>query len=151
MKRAIKLLTTVIVAVGMATTAFAEEEISISVNRTSVSFPDAKPFIENDLTFVPLRAVFEALGAVVEWLPNEQTVLSYDPISKKSITMQIGRDYLFLNDNRIEMEAASKIIDDSTVIPVRAIAESLECDVEWSEETKTVMITRNENFEDKTE
>ena len=43
------------------------------LNGATISF-DQPPIIENGKTLVPLRAIFEALGAEVSWEPNTQTV-----------------------------------------------------------------------------
>lgn len=143
MKKLLSLLTASAIAVGMAASVYAADDITVLVDDKPVEFPDAKPFIENDFTLVPMRAIFESLGASVNWDGDTKTVLSHDPLTNKSIVMQIGQNYMFVNNTKVDLEVTAKIVDDSTVVPVRAISESLDCDVDWVPETKTVVIKRN--------
>ncbi|WP_310832559.1 stalk domain-containing protein [Paenibacillus pedocola] len=46
---------------------------STKVNGKSVTLPTA-PFIVNGTMYLPLRFISEQLGAVVEWLPNEEKI-----------------------------------------------------------------------------
>ena len=50
------------------------EEISVFVNDERVSF-DVAPTIINDRTMVPVRAIFEALGAEVRWDDEIETAI----------------------------------------------------------------------------
>ena len=123
MKKYISLtIAAVLAASAIGISAVADDEIKVLVNGEQVVFADQTPFLENDRTLVPMRAIFEALGATVEWDGETQTVISYDPISAVSIVMQVGSDKMFVNDKAVELDVAAKIVNDRTVVPVRAIA-----------------------------
>lgn len=49
--------------------------INIEIDKTALVF-DVLPIIQNGRTLVPMRAIFEALGANVEWNGNTQTVFN---------------------------------------------------------------------------
>ena len=100
---------------------------------------DVPPTIINDRTMVPLRAIFEALGAVVDWDDETKTVFAIN--KDKMIVMQIGQDVMYVNEERKELHSPSVIIDGRTLVPVRAIAEAFGNTVDYNEETKTVTIT----------
>ena len=53
--------------------AYAEDNIAVLINGSEVKF-DVAPTLINNRTMVPLRAIFEALGAAVEWNGDTQTV-----------------------------------------------------------------------------
>ena len=56
--------------------ALADDNITVTVNGNNVSFVEITPFIENDHTLVPMREIFEALGADVQWDNETRTVIS---------------------------------------------------------------------------
>lgn len=123
-----------------ATAVMADDAIKVTVNNVDVEF-DSQPFIENNRTLVPMRAIFEALGADVAWDGENKTVISYDPKNDISITLQPDSNIMFVNDKAITIDVAAKIVNDRTYVPLRAISESLNSDVVWDGTTKTVTIT----------
>lgn len=100
--------------------ALADDNITVTVNGNNVSFVEITPFIENDHTLVPMREIFEALGADVQWDNETRTVISYDSVSDVSITMQIDSDVMYVNGDAVTLETPAKIVGSSTVVPVRA-------------------------------
>lgn len=120
-------------------------DITVTVNGEKVDFPNAVPFIENDRTLVPMRAIFEALGADVQWDEKTRTVISYSAETDTAITMQIDNNKMFVNEKEVILEVPAKIVNDSTVVPVRAVSEAMDCKVDWNEETKEITIIKAEN------
>lgn len=114
-------------------------EITVVIDGTKLEFPDQKPVIMSDRTLVPLRAIFEALGAEVDWDDETKTVLSKR--DDTTISLTIGSDALFVNNVTKLIDVPAQIINDRTMVPIRAIAESFGCDVGWDGRTKTVIIT----------
>lgn len=122
-----------------------DEPIKIIVNGEALNIPadDTQPFIENERTLVPMRAIFEALGAHVNWDGETRTIVSYDPISDVSITMQIDSATMFVGETPVELDVPAKIVNDRTVVPVRAIAEGMNSVVGWDGETRTVTVNKD--------
>ena len=58
-----------------------------------------------------------------------------------AISVTEGKKALVKNGEVIELDVAPQIIGSRTLVPVRAVAESFDCKVEWEAETKTVIIT----------
>ena len=113
-------------------------EIKVIVNGAELATEEAPPVIVDGRTLVPLRAIFEELGCQVAWEGETKTVVA---IGKgTSICLQIGQTQLFKNSNVVEIDVPAQIINDRTMVPVRAIAEALECDVVWDETTQTVTV-----------
>ena len=114
------------------------QEIKVLVNGAAVTF-DQPPIIENGRTLVPLRAIFEALGATVEWEQSTQTVTAVkDDIT---IILKIGDVFLTKNGERITLDVPAKIVGGRTLVPARAVAESFGAEVGWDQATRTVTIT----------
>lgn len=114
------------------------DEIKVLLNGTAIIF-DQPPIIENGRTLVPLRAIFEALGATVEWEQSTQTVTAVkDDIT---ITLKIGDNSLVKIGVRIQLDVPAMIVNGRTLVPVRAISESFGVDVEWDGDNRTVILT----------
>lgn len=101
--------------------------ISVYVNDEELSF-DVAPVVINDRTLVPMRAIFEALGAQVDW--NEDTQTATAVKDDVSIEVTIG-GAIIRNDVQIPLDVSAMLISDRTMVPVRAVSESFGCIVEW--------------------
>lgn len=116
-----------------------DSTISVKINGNYVQF-DQPPVLENGRTLVPLRAIFEALGANVQWDGNTQTVTATKDGTK--ITLQIGSTRMYVNGNIKTLDVPAKLINSRTLVPVRAISEAFGCKVDWIQDTQTVVITQ---------
>lgn len=103
--------------------------------------------IENGSTMVPMRAIFEALGMSVEWNNDEKSVTATK--EGKVIKLVIGEKALQVNGQEVELNVAPFIENGSTMVPVRAVSESVDAKVEWKGDKYTVEITTAEYEENK--
>jgi hypothetical protein len=113
-------------------------EIKVTLNGKQIEF-DQQPVMENNRTLVPMRAIFEAMGAAVEWYPDTQTV-----IAKKgdvTVSMQIGNGVFTVNGQERKLDVPPKITGGRTLAPARAVAEGFGAIVDWNTAEKTVVIT----------
>jgi uncharacterized YkwD family protein len=123
----------------LPTIASAENDITVFVNSNELTF-DQPPIIYNDRTLVPMRAIFETLGLTVQWFDTDQRITAFD--DDVNITMYIGEESLYVNGDEILTDVAPMIVNDRTLVPLRAIAETLGCNVEWYPESRTVTIDK---------
>ena len=116
------------------------EYVRVKLNGKQVLF-DQPPIIESGRTLVPFRAILESLDATVGWDGNTQTVTA----TKNNITisLQIGSNILTKNGKNIGLDVPAKIVNNRTLIPVRAVAEALDATVDWDGPTYTVIITNH--------
>lgn len=109
---------------------------------------DVAPATIDDRTMVPMRTIFEKLGAEVTWLEAYQEI---DAVKGNDrIKLKIGSNILYKNTVPIEMDVAPVVKKDRTLVPVRAVAESFLCDVLWNEERKIVNILNKNEKDQKT-
>ncbi|QAY66714.1 stalk domain-containing protein [Paenibacillus protaetiae] len=96
-------------------------------------------FTQNGVTYVPMRAIFEALGASVTWEPTTKTIIgnNYDT----TITLSIGVNKAVVNGKTVNLSAAPIEKNGTAFVPARFIAESLHAEVKWVNQTQTVQIT----------
>ena len=114
-----------------------ESAIKVTVDGTAVDFPDQKPIIQNDRTLVPIRFIAESLGYDVEWDSIENAAV----IDDGRVKLWIGTDKAELDGDLVTLDTSSVLVNDRTMVPLRAVAETLDCTVDWLAKTKTVQIT----------
>ena len=114
-----------------------DSAINVKLNGKYVVF-DQPPVLEDGRTLVPLRAIFEALGATVEWDGATQTVTA----TKDGVTikLQIGSNIMYIGEAQKTLDVSAKLISSRTLVPVRAISESFGCDVGWDGGNRVVII-----------
>lgn len=118
------------------------ESIHIVVNHQELAIEDMPPIILYDRTLMPARAVFEALGAEVAW--NGETQEVYIRRNDDVVILKADNKVATINGIAFTMDVPAKVINERTMIPVRAVSEALECTVGWDESTRTVSITEKE-------
>lgn len=116
----------------------AQPDIAVVIDGEAIAF-DVAPRLVGSRTMVPMRAIFEALGAEVNWESETQTITAYNEISVVKCT--IGDNTMYINNIAKTIDVPPMIIDARTLVPVRFIAESFDCDVLWNSDTFTVSIT----------
>ncbi len=134
-----KLISTLLVmfALFAASAVYAQNDIGVMVDNEAVTF-DQPPVILNDRTLVPIRAVFEKAGATVDWNGDTHTAI----ITGKGHIVQIGvgNSYMFKDGKSIPLDVPATVINDRTLIPVRAISEAMDFGVTWNGYKRTVLI-----------
>ena len=138
-KKIISLLISVLIIFSLSVCSFADDNvISVYVDDKKVEF-DVQPQIIGGRTMVPLRAIFESLGATVSWNEETRTVTAYNITTVVKAT--IDSNIISVNYIDKAMDVAPMIINDRTFVPARFIAEAFGCDVEWDGSSKTVYIS----------
>lgn len=104
--------------------------------RAEVRWLDQPAVAPEGYTLIPARAVFEALGATVEWLPDTRQVVVETP--DKQIKLTIGSNMALVTTKglnsvaeHVAMQVSAQILNNRTVIPLRFVAEALGYEVEW--------------------
>ena len=111
--------------------------ISVYVNNSMVNF-DSQPAIMADRTLVPIRAIFEKMGAVVEWNDALKTVRA----TREDTVIEIPINSKVIKVNGVEKQTdvPAVILQSRTLVPVRVISESFGAEVTWNEKEKAVYI-----------
>lgn len=114
------------------------QEVSVKIDNNLMKF-EQPALLVNGNTLVPIRGVFEQLGAVVEW--NQKT---YEIIARKGTTLvelKVGSKSIKVNGKSKTLDIAPQIINNHTLIPLRAVSEALGAEVGWDAKTTTALIT----------
>lgn len=126
-------------ATTVCSAASAEDNaITVKVDGKVVDFPDQKPTIVNDRTLVPVRFIAESLGYDVEWNPTDNSAV----IDGGKIIMYIGTNKAKINGKNVTLDVASTLINDRTMVPLRVIAETLNCTVDWFGTNRMILVNK---------
>lgn len=124
-------------------------DVEVHVNGSRVEFPDQMPFIapQTQRTYVPLRFVSEALGAIVHWDGAAKTALV--STDQKSIRMPVNSSVAKVDGADTALDAPALLVDGRTVVPLRFVSEVLGAQVDWVAPDWTgpgkVLITTEDN------
>ena len=127
---------------GSAMAAEAPAGISVQLDGKNLTFTDAVPQARDNRTFLPFRAVFEAMGAVVT---NDGNVITATR-DGKTLTMTVGSTAATVEENgtttAITMDVAPYVDSTTwrTYVPVRFAAQAFGCNVGWDQEAMTAVI-----------
>lgn len=122
------------------------ETATVIVNGKTMEF-DTPAIIIEGRTMVPMRAIFEELGAEVEWIEENQLIFASK--GPRLVTMKIGKKNISIGDlsteliTSVDLDVAPFLNEtgDRTLVPLRAVSEAFGAEVLWDETTSTVTIT----------
>lgn len=134
------ILASVAVLSAMAFTSSAADtaDITVKTEEKTVTFPDQKPVIRDDRTLVPIRFIAESLGYDVSWNEKDNTAV----IDGGKIVLFIGTDKALIGGKETRLDTKSTVIGDRTMVPLRIVAETLGCTVDWFATNRTVLVNR---------
>lgn len=132
---------TAVIAVGCFAGFTAQANVApirVVINGRAIT-TEVPPVVQNGRTLVPFRAIFEALGAQVEWTERTNTVAGYR--GPNFVLLQPGMTRAWITGRETRLDVGPVIVSGRTMVPLRFVAESLGAQVEWVEATRTVTIT----------
>lgn len=112
--------------------------ISIYIDGQKVTL-DTAPILLNNRALVPLRGVFEKLGATVDWNKETSQVIVKSKYSE--VLLEANNQAVLVNGQVRFLDAPSKLENGRTLVPVRFVAEALGYDVSWKSASSRIDIT----------
>lgn len=153
-KQFISLLTALSMTAAIGTSVSAADkanaEPDVYVNGSRIMFDDQNAKIVDGVTLVPARGVFECMGHKVSWDEDTRTVTVEGSTGVRVITLVIDSNVMTINTfktifekntEEYTLEVPAQIMNDRTMIPLRAVSEAFNCEVEWDQENYRIDIT----------
>lgn len=133
------LLATLLIGIGLVATSpvTAQQSIGVFLNGQALAF-DVPPTVVSGRTLVPLRTIFEALGAEVDW--NQDTRTATASWSGGSLGLTIGSSSATVNGAAKPLDVPGQIVNGRTLVPLRFIAEAMGTQVGWYRHSRTITI-----------
>ncbi|NIK75436.1 hypothetical protein FHS15_000534 [Paenibacillus castaneae] len=108
---------------------------SIQLNDSYISL-SSDPFIMNGTTFVPLRDIFEAIGAKVSYDAGKISISK----NKTNLSIEVYKHEAVINGVKKQMPEAPHYDKGKTVVPLRFITDALGASVKWNAANDTIII-----------
>ncbi len=115
----------------------------VKVNERQMTF-DVPPVVLNGRMMVPLRAVFEELGAVVDWEEQNQKITVNK--GETEINLWVGDREAVVNGSHFTLDSPPLIKNGRTLVPVRFISEALGAYVGWNEKLQLATVEANKHL-----
>ncbi|MGM9992176.1 MAG: copper amine oxidase N-terminal domain-containing protein [Candidatus Bruticola sp.] len=126
-----------------------DDFISVSVNG-QILYLDQAPVLKDGTTLVPMRAIFEALGATIKWNAETKTVLANTASDAElmanpqapntSISLTINAPEATVNGQAVKLLAPAQIIAGNTMVPLRFVGEALGANVKWDGHSRLIRV-----------
>lgn len=123
---------------AQAITVSQQDLVTVTLDGVVQEYPQSA-LTKDGRTLVPLRGIFESLGAKVTW--NNETQVARGTKGNTEVLVQIGNKTAYVNGKAVELDVPAQIINGSTMVPLRFVSESLGAKVEWNNDTRTASIT----------
>lgn len=140
----------VLVPFNNTVNAESEKEVKVVVNERYINM-EIKPFIYEGRTMAPIRYVDEALDG--EYLISSSThplrgIWIWRFPEDYGLTMFPGYPISLVGDKTYRSDIPAMTINSITYVPIRFVADYLNYDVQWDQETFTVKLSDKEEVKD---
>ena len=125
-------------AVCLAASPVHAQNINVTVDGAVVPFNGQQPIERNGSILVPLRGVFEKLGAIVFYDAPTRSILATK--GQTNVQLKIGDAAATVNGEKRTLALPPLEINGTTLVPLRFVSEALGADVKWSGASRTVII-----------
>ncbi|HEX8236758.1 MAG TPA: stalk domain-containing protein [Abditibacteriaceae bacterium] len=122
---------------GQSASAQMNASTRVEVNGRALSTA-VPPMQVNGRTLVPMRDIFEALGATVQWNPVTRGIIATR--NGTNVGLQIGNRAASINNQRLTLDQSPIVMRGSTLVPLRFVSEALGAQVNWNSAQRLVSV-----------
>ncbi|MCH5212314.1 MAG: copper amine oxidase N-terminal domain-containing protein [Oscillospiraceae bacterium] len=113
------------------------EPIYVALGDNLLAFEE-RPVIEDERTLIPIRFLFETMGASVNWDDETRTAsIEKDGVT---VTLTIDDTTAYVNGEAVTLDVPARLINGKTMVPVRFLSENLGYNVDWNDDTRMVTV-----------
>ena len=123
---------------ALIATVCSAQHSAVTIDGEAVKFADAQPQSIDGTIFVPLRGVFEQMGADVKWDEDQHRVEVTK--GKHNIQMRVEGKSAMVDNRAVNLDARARLVHGSLMIPLRFVTSALGCEVKWDAPSHTVQI-----------
>ena len=127
---------------GRITNADTGIAVKVTVDGQLVDFRGAPPQMQGSRILVPVRGVFEKLGARLSWNPRSLTVTATRGDSTTVVT--VGKADATIDGQIANVGTTPILAEGRVMVPLRFLAQALGATVEWMAADRTVVIQTKE-------
>jgi hypothetical protein len=114
--------------------------VKVTLDGELIKFPDTQPMMVASRILVPMRGVFEKMGAMLKWDQAMQTVTA--DRGGHHVVLTMGRNTAEVDGAELPLDQPATTVHGRTMVPLRFLGKSLGVDVDWHPADRTVVLTR---------
>ena len=119
-------------------TVSAANPLTVYINNEKQAY-DQPPIVQNGRTLVPLRGIFETLGAKVTWHQSTQTITAVK--GNTNVWLKIGSINVKINNVSKTIDVPAQTKNNRTLVPLRFVSEVFGAKVAWDSKINRIDIT----------
>lgn len=119
--------------------AYNAKEIVIKIDGKTMKPKDMPAVAIDGRTLLPMRQIAQELGCEVTW--NDEAKQAYVVNGDYTLVFEMNKTTGYKNGKTFTMDVPPMLINDRTMLPVRALASALDLNIKWEDSTRTVAIT----------
>lgn len=117
--------------------ALAQQAPTVVIDGAPMAFSDQPPVEQAGRIYVPMRAIFERLGATVVYANGTINATR----GHRTIQLQIGQAVATVDGQQTQLDAPPFEIGARTLVPLRFVSQALGARVSWNESQATAYIS----------
>ena len=114
------------------------QRIIVQVDGKEATFSDAQPQMIHGLVYVPIRGVFEQMGATIDWDASQGMVSGKR--GSHTLLMRPQGHSVMVDNRSVHLDARAQMVGGSVMVPLRFVSAALGSDIEWNPITRTANI-----------
>lgn len=119
----------------------AQSQISVVLDGAKLKL-DQPPYTVGGTTLVPMKPIFDALGARVSWEQSTKTVIARKGTT--TVSLQVGAKTAVLNGSSVKLDVPVQVKNGTTFVPIRVVSESFGAEVKWNAQKRQIAIRSKE-------
>ena len=123
--------------------AYNAKEIVVKIDGKTMTPKDMPAVAIDGRTLLPMRQIAQELGCEVTW--NEEAKQAYVINDDYTLVFEMNKATGYKNGKTFTMDVPPMIVNDRTMLPVRALASALDLNIQWDDATRTVSIKTTAN------
>ncbi len=112
--------------------------IKVTIDGDPVKFPDTQPMMVASRILVPMRGVFERMGAQLRWDQAMRQVTAER--NGKSVVLTMGKNQAEVDGAMIPLDQPATSVQGRVMVPLRFLSTSLGVKVDWLAADRTVAL-----------
>jgi len=126
-----------IISTAILASVCSAQQISVNIDGHPATFLDTQPQMIDGMVYVPIRGVFEQMGATIDWDQNQRTVTGR---GSHHLMMRAEGHSAMVDNRSVQLTGRARVIGGSVMVPLRFVSEALGSQVDWNDSTQTVSI-----------
>ena len=114
--------------------AYNAKEIVVKIDGKTMTPKDMPAVAIDGRTLLPMRQIAQELGCEVTW--NEEAKQAYVVNKDYTLVFEMNKATGYKNGKTFTMDVPPMIVNDRTMLPVRALASALDLNVQWDDATR---------------